>query len=264
MPHFALALAGLAAATDATTNADVVWQWNRNTLACVLVQETSPAGEKVELRRTPGAAATGVLIMMPAHSKLSDVPNARGAISLDPGGVTMAEVDQRSDPDKGYLYVSTGIEDRTFMEKLSHATALEISGEGIQSARVNLKSAGAAVEALKQCEKGKMQEWGLDSVYLDALKTRPKPIKPLIERISAIDYPHMALAYSVQSDIFIRMDVAADGRVTSCKALNGAQYKGFEYAACDAIRGARFQPATDLQGRPVSAPYIFEIQFQMR
>ena len=263
MLHVALALAGLAATSGAITNSDVVWQWDRESLACVLRQEISPSGEKIEIRRTPGAEATGVGVIIPSHAQFRNVQHARGAIILTPGGETVGDVDQRFNTDKAYLNIRASTEDGTFMEKLSRASSLEISGQGIEPAKVTLKSAGAAVAALGQCEDRRMREWGIDPVSWRALKTGPKPIKPLIERISDIDYPDMALAYSVQSDFFIRLDVAPDGSLTSCKALNAAQYKGFEYATCDVMKGARFRPAIDSDSRAVSAPYIFEIRFKM-
>lgn len=264
MPHFALALIGLVGVGDATSNSDVVWQWDRDTLACVLQQETSQPGEKIEIRRTPGVEATALRLIIPTHSEFRSVHSAPGEIALNPGGKIVAEVYQQPDPDKGYPYIATGTEDRTFMQRLSQANAVEISGPGIGPVKVTLKSAGAAVMALGQCEDRRMREWGMDPALLHSLRISPKPVKPLTERITALDYPHAAIAYSVQGDVFIRLDVAADGRVTSCKALNAAQYRGFEYAACDELRGARFRPAIDADGHAVSAPYIFEIKFQLR
>jgi TonB family protein len=71
----------------------------------------------------------------------------------------------------------------------------------------------------------------------------------------------LALAYSVQGGSIIRLDIGADGRVRGCKSLNAAQYRGFEYSTCDLIKGARFEPALDASGKPVTAPYIFYIRF---
>ena len=89
---FALALVGLVATTDAATSSQVVWQWDPESLVCVLRQEISASGDKIEIHRTPGNDTTGVQIIIPSHATLRDIQNARGAVSLDPGGITVTDV----------------------------------------------------------------------------------------------------------------------------------------------------------------------------
>jgi len=78
-----------------------------------------------------------------------------------------------------------------------------------------------------------------------------------------MDYPADALAQGIEADAVTRLDVGPDGRVISCKAVNSANYKGFADVACRILKGAKFRPALDGMGNPVSAPYLFDVRFRI-
>lgn len=264
MGPFTSLLSLMAAAFQANTADGVVWHWDRETPTCVLRQETFPGGDTIEIGRTPANGATGVTITTRSRTRLREVQIMKGAITLDSAGQTVADVFQQGDPDEQHLNTSASTEDSGFMAKLANASTLEISGGGIRPARITLKSAAAAVQALRNCEDAKMRQWGVDAGAWNALKAKPMPLKPIQELFSANDYPDAALDYSVQGDAIIRLDVGSDGTVRSCKSVNPAKYRGFEYASCNMLRRARFQPALDAADHPVSAPYIFYVSFRMR
>jgi protein TonB len=108
-----------------------------------------------------------------------------------------------------------------------------------------------------------MRNWGFDPISWRALKMRPFPLKPVRDRVSALDYPGEALVHGIEVDAIIRLDVAPNGRVSQCKELNPGAYRGFENAACDVLKGARFKPALDSSGNPVPAPVIYDVRFRI-
>lgn len=257
-----LSLLALTVSTQGNAPSEPVWRWDRDVSICVLKQQL-PDGGTLEISRTPGSNSTGVTVSVASLTKMAEADAAKGVIRLEPGGEIAADVFQQATPDEHHLRISAGTEEQVFMTRLASASALEIAGKGIRSVPVTLRSAAAAVQALRTCEDKKMREWGLDPIALDSLRARPRPLDPLSKRISTEDYPRLALAHLLQGDSVIRLDVSQDGRVKSCKSLNPSPYRGFEYATCDLMLGAKFEPAVDAAGNRVPAPYVFEIRFQI-
>jgi hypothetical protein len=74
----------------------------------------------------------------------------------------------------------------------------------------------------------------------------------------------------VQADSIIRLDIAPDGRVSGCSALNRttkaedlALFNAFESVSCRVLKGATFRPATDQAGKPVSAPIVYDVKYRL-
>jgi hypothetical protein len=160
MSHIVLAL-GLIAGMDAANSSKVEWQWSEVPI-CVLRQQISPTGVAIEIGRTPGDGSTSVEVIVPSQSKIRGSHDANGAIRLEPGGDTVADVFQQADPNVQQLHTSASTQDPAFVAKLASASTLQVLGRNIQSVPVTLKAAAAAVGALDTCESQKAREWGID------------------------------------------------------------------------------------------------------
>ena len=63
--------------------------------------------------------------------------------------------------------------------------------------------------------------------------------------------------------IHVRLIVGTDGRPTSCNVQLDSQHPEFRQTACDILmRYARFDPALDANGRPVTSYYTTSIIYQ--
>lgn len=235
------------------------WQWDLETPICTLRQEI-PSGGRIELRRTPANDETELSITIRTGPKLREGKYHDAALTSFPGARAVGDISVSRD-DEGQLQVHAVTPDPMFIESISSASALEVVHQKIAPIRIAIKSPSSAVSALRDCEDRKMRAWGLDPISWRALRSGPFPLDPVRDRFSHLDYPTEALAQGIEFDAITRLDVASNGRVEQCKTLNPGAYRGFEDAACGALKGARFKPALDASGKPVSAPVIYDIRF---
>ena len=82
---------------------------------------------------------------------------------------------------------------------------------------------------------------------------RASAVAPLQSYISAADYPATALAGRDEGQPQFRLAVTPDGRVAGCVVLVSSGSPALDNATCRIMRSrARFSPARDASGRPVS------------
>ncbi|MFL6726096.1 MAG: energy transducer TonB [Sphingomicrobium sp.] len=253
----------LLTATTQNSPADRLdWRWDRATPICAL-QQTSASGDLIEVSRMPTNDQTSLEITLQSGSDVPAIQGKNGSVSLNPGRDVAADVYAQADEWKR-LHIRAMVEDRAFPQEMANASSFGISGEQAGTFKAPLRSASAAMAALQICEDEKMRMWGIDPVAWRGLKSHPILIKPLDELLSEYDYPGMAAAFGVTGDVIARLDVTSDGRVKQCKSLNPMKYNGFELATCSELKKARFQPARDAAGNPVSAPYVVLVSFRYR
>jgi Gram-negative bacterial tonB protein. len=250
----------LAAVAQASASNAVVWHWNRQTQTCAL-QSVSSSGDTVEVSRTPANDETGIMLTVRSSTNVRD-GRFGGAIKLDSGEQAVADVvTHLSEANRLQVYAVT--QDPAFLWMLSSASWVEVSTEKDLVVRVPLRSTAAAVGALRDCEDKKMRDWGIDSASWHALRSKPVPLASLRDLFSDFDYPLNALTFLVTGDAATRLDVTPDGTVQRCTSLNASRYKGFAEATCHVLTGARFRPALDAAGNPISAPYVVDVTFRI-
>ena len=237
------------------------WSWDRDTPVCSLQQQL-PSGDEIHVIRTPGNDETEVEITLKQGSRLKEAPSRPAWIVVAPGGNTLADVSTGVDEtDRPQIYAVT--QEPAFVTRFAGSTKLQISGEGYPSSPVEVRSAAAAIAALRACEDEKMREWGLDPVAMRGLRSWPAPSEPIRKRFRDLDYPAAALANAVEADTVTRLEIGPDGRVRDCVSVNSGDYRGFEQAACAALTGARFKPAVDATGKAVSSYYVYDVRFRI-
>lgn len=254
----------LTAALAAQTEDVPGWQWEPDSALCTLTQKDSDHGGEIIIRRTPGDDQTTV--------RVRD-RGARGdywrsitgmTVTLEPGGSVLADGYFGPGEQAGSREILVRIPDQTFLSRFPQAQALAISHARFGLSRTYVRSAAAVPAALRACEDRRMREWGIDPAAWWALRSRPIPITPLNELLQARGYPRNGVIFRVQGDVVLRLAVGLDGRVSECEGLNRRVDPAFNVLGCDALkRKARFQPATDQQGRPVAAPFIVIARYRV-
>ena len=77
-------------------------------------------------------------------------------------------------------------------------------------------------------------------------------------------YPDIALSRNIERNVIAKLEISADGMVSSCNAPGNFAYPQFVDAVCNVLKkGARFEPARDSSGQAVAAPYVVIVRFQM-
>jgi TonB family protein len=236
------------------------WHWDTEAPICVVQQET--AFGKIKISRTPGNEETQLEVTIPKRPADREGKLQEGSINLSPDGTS---------PAQGFLSkqgktlkVHAVTLDPSFIQNLSNASALAISSGASEPVRIAFESVATAVEGLRACEDRKMRTWGIDPTSWRSLKSRPIPVEDPRNGFTAFDYPEEAMRAHVEFDAIIRLDVGLDGTVEKCRGLNPGSYKGFETASCAVLGKARFHPATDSAGRPVSAPIVYDVVFRLK
>ncbi|HYD23494.1 MAG TPA: energy transducer TonB [Croceibacterium sp.] len=78
------------------------------------------------------------------------------------------------------------------------------------------------------------------------------------------DYPAWAVAYDVEGRVGVKLDVSANGRVTSCEVTRSSGVADLDRIACEKVteRG-RFVPARDEDGDPVAGTWASGVVWQV-
>ena len=75
-------------------------------------------------------------------------------------------------------------------------------------------------------------------------------------------YPVHAAVRGQEGTVGVTVSVTADGRPKNCKVTKSSGHELLDTAACTGMqRYARFDPALDAQGRPITAEFSTEVKF---
>ena len=259
---FPLALSLLAAAVQATPPKKLDWTWDRTTPSCSLQQAVSSDGKIVSISRTPGNDSTSIFVggTVRIVDRQEVFPDAK--VNFLPGGSSDATIYVATAGGKSDAFATS--DDPEFLTKLANASEFEFVQEKFGTERRPLRSTAAAVEALRKCEDSRMREWGIDPIAWRALKARPQPVKGAPPWFTADDYPISAIWKGLQGYSISRVEVAPDGRVSNCVSLNRNRAPNVKDRMCLKLKHrARFTPALDTSGKPVAAPYVVLVKFQL-
>lgn len=87
----------------------------------------------------------------------------------------------------------------------------------------------------------------------------PRPLAPE-SWITGDDYPLSALREGRQGKTGVRLHIAATGRLESCEVIGPSGHADLDEATCPTlIRRARFQPATDAQGKLIGTVFTVRV-----
>ncbi|KUO55470.1 MAG: hypothetical protein APF82_02645 [Sphingomonadales bacterium BRH_c42] len=121
-----------------------------------------------------------------------------------------------------------------------------------------------AIKVLNQCSQDLLNSWGLD---LERHRTAMRlPIwtndAVIWERVRR-RYPDRAARIGEQAVFRLRAIVDEAGLVAECTMLEATIVQKLESPACESMRNARFEPALDLQGRPMRSFYLTTISYRI-
>jgi len=86
----------------------------------------------------------------------------------------------------------------------------------------------------------------------------------LTSLFSTDDYPQSAIRNEEQGTTAVRLSIGTDGRVSDCSITQSSGSTALDNATCNILRRrARFTPAKDMAGNPISDSYSQRIRWEL-
>lgn len=133
-----------------------------------------------------------------------------------------------------------------------------------QEIRFATGSLGEAFAVLNQCTTSLLEDWGLDADRHKTAQRLPQWTneQEVVRKIKA-RYPSAANRIGEQGIMRLRVSVSETGEVESCVLLKATTTSKLESPACEAMQGARFDPALDAAGMPMRSYFVTSITYMM-
>lgn len=149
---------------------------------------------------------------------------------------------------------------RNEVERLVQNPDLRIASDEGPPVHVRLDEFPEVVKTLKECEAGLLEEWGLSRVAQESLRSFPQPKAEPAAYFFDEDYPTKAAQSGAIGAIEARITVNTDGRPVDCHIMQTSGHKDLDDATCVIfVKRARFEPARDKSGNPLTSPYVFRV-----
>lgn len=150
-----------------------------------------------------------------------------------------------------------------FLDRFSRANAVGLQRKDGEILSIATPGAAKAVAAVRACEDNMLRAWGMDPVVYRSLRERPKPIN-VVQWLAPSDYPDSAVREGVSGASVTRLNVTAEGKVTSCAVVVPSGSPDLDKATCSgALRRGRYEPAVAADGRKVASLVIFVVRWQI-
>jgi hypothetical protein len=122
----------------------------------------------------------------------------------------------------------------------------------------------AAERELTACNDDLLRGWGIDAEADKTLSRRVTPSGNPGQWLRSSDYPSRMKFLGYQGLVHFRLIVDDQGTPRSCHVQLSTRPKDFDDAVCNKIMvRARFEPALDAEGKPVSSYYTNSVFFSM-
>ena len=126
---------------------------------------------------------------------------------------------------------------------------------------LNLESMAEPLAALRTCVDDLAGYLAIDP---ERGETAPTPASNPGEWVTDEDYPNVFVMDDKEGVVSARLTVNAQGRPTACQVVHSSTPQSFDDVVCLAfLQRARFNPATDAQGKPRSAYWTGTVRFQL-
>jgi TonB family protein len=119
-----------------------------------------------------------------------------------------------------------------------------------------------ALRQLEDCTVKLGEKWGYTAEEQHRISKPAKPVQGLDSLFSGDDYPLAALHDQTMGRVRVKIPLNSSGEPTDCQIVSGSGSVDLDAATCRIIlTRAKFEPAIDVDGKPVRSVYVETIQW---
>lgn len=263
------------------------WKVDRTETMCVLSHDfaTASATTTIAIGSLPLSEQFDLLFIAPKHSS-NYRAGGKATITTEPNGISatgnVARITLANDK-RAASRIRLKLDSAAF---LSTATIITVSLP-VTSKSLALPEIGSALVALRTCEDGLLQQWGIDPKERDQrMDRKPVDLTIVAQRVdagepapgsteavagpnpslwvSSDDYPVEALVGEKQGDVLMLWAIGGDGRVSECRVLKSSGTPALDRASCRALTArARYNPVKDAAGNPIVTHSVGRIAWRI-
>jgi TonB family protein len=141
-------------------------------------------------------------------------------------------------------------------------TSVAIEARGEINETFALPDFVSGLQSLEECTIKLGERWGYPAEEQHRIANPPKPVESLNSLFLPKDYPTSALREQAMGRVRIKVPVSASGEATGCEVVAGSGNADLDATTCRIIlTRARFEPATDINEKPVRSVFVETIQW---
>ena len=252
-----IALLASSAAGDAATAPRVppgTWAVEYAKEYCILSRDGVGGEPGVAFRTRPLAVEHDFLLYLPREGDANQ--SGEGRVLVDDDDAEDKRWVWIEEPSGGrFRLAHTLISDDQLNRGLAAGT-LRMQVTGKLDIRVSLRNVRKAAEALQACEDDLARRWGVDPAEMRNW-SKPAAAKGDLRSLfwNSKDWSAVAMIRSGATRAVL--DIDASGKMVGCEIVQRSRIAWVDRQFCETIRkGATFEPALDLQGRPTRGKVV--------
>ena len=183
--------------------------------------------------------------------------------SASASGIVITSQDEAAPVDQGFL---SAFADARVVELIARdgRTIERVELAGAAQVVARMRSCAAAVKVLPPPPSTPPPSTPPAPASDTSNPRRAQPLVPPFRVLSDMDYPAAAVRAGEQGVVGLRLDVAADGRVTGCTITSSSGSAILDSATCELLRRRlRFRPARDAGGKAMPDTYNARIAWRL-
>lgn len=230
--------------------------------ACNVVRTFGTGDQRVSfaLILMPGRATSQIVINRPYDGRES-VRQGDLVITTDSGSTAITVPAMSGSVEAGSRLLRATITDDDLIQ-IERAKSLVFKHRG-QVMHLATNGLKVPLAAALTCEDDLLRSWGTDPVAFRSIATRAKPLGP-VNWVTNDDYPEASLRMHESGVVGVRLDIAADGKLSGCTVISSSKSPRLDAVTCDLMRRrARYEPARLADGTTTPSMSFLRFRWQV-
>lgn len=249
-------------ATSAPLQPTGPWNVNYAANSCVVSHNFGAGADKIDLafQVLPRSSGATVAVSVPGMK----AGRGKATLTLQPAGPAIkTDFSTVPGPDGWGTAIFRILNDDDF-DRVIRATQIRVVAGKSLDVTLAPKQMPDAFRAADACKDDLLRTWHIDPVLLATASTPAKPKGSPGNWVTNDDYPSSSISKGESGMTVFRLTVGTTGAVTACGILATSGSKVLDTQVCALMmRRAQFEPARDLNGKPVPDVYVQRFRWEM-